>query len=383
MIRLAGITSYLCLVFLLTVSNIHSQILEPEEVYEKVNNSVVTIFAYDNENIKVGRGSGIIIDTGIVVTNFHVYQGSDRISVSHYGNEYEVDKIIGVDIDKDVIICKTSKHLLPIEIAAASDFRIGERIYAIGSPLGFENSITDGLISGFREIENNKLLQISAPISFGSSGGAVINSRGQLIGISSSGYIYSDINFAIPIDAIYNLSTNCSVEDTICSIKIEYFLECYQAYINIRYKEALIQLNNYILVDLGITLHKELENVLKIISLGLLFELEYTDTDLINIKTLFRKDKNFVSALDYVSLMKKAISIEVYEVLNGLLAISNEEPLNPHYYYCLGQWYKRYGDRKTQLHHYYKKAFFLGRKDLGSLLYKEGVISQIQWEQFR
>ena len=129
MIRLAGITSHLCLVLLLTVSNIHSQILEPEEVYDKVSNSVVTIFAYDNQDIKIGQGSGIIIDTGTVVTNFHVYQGSDRISVSYHGNEFEVDKIIGVDIDKDVIICKTSDRLLPIEVAATNDFRIGERIW--------------------------------------------------------------------------------------------------------------------------------------------------------------------------------------------------------------------------------------------------------------
>lgn len=361
-------------------NTIQPQVLEPEEIFERVNNSVVAIVAYDMDDIKMSQGSGIIIDTGLVVTNFHVYQGSERLKVFHYGKEYEVTRIIGVDIERDVIICQTDSGLLPIEITQANEFRIGERVYAIGSPLGYENSITEGLISGLREIENNSLLQISTPISFGSSGGAVVNSRGKLVGISTSGHLVSDINFAIPIETIYNLSTNCSISDTICSKKISHFLKCYQAYVKLNYEEAFLQLNNYIAVDLGESMQPELENIFKIITLYLLFEVDYTTKQLTSIKHFFRNDENFVSALDNIDLLLEG---EELAALNNFLMNSKKEPNNPNYYYCLGRCYEKMGDKKTQLTHFYKKAFFLGRKDLGSILYKQGIISEQQWEQFK
>lgn len=367
-------------IIILYTKLLYPQILEPEEIFAKANESVVAIIAYDVEDIKMSQGSGVIIDTGFVVTNFHVYQGSDKMRVFHLGKDYEVIRIIGVDIERDIIVCQTDNTLLPLEIDASNEFRIGERIYAIGSPLGYENSITEGLISGLRKIDDNNLIQISAPISFGSSGGAVVNSRGKLIGISTSGHLYSDINFAIPIEAIYDLATNCSVNDTICSIKINYFLKCYQEYIKLNYKESFVQLNNYIAVDLGENIQPELENVFKIITLDLLFEVDYTITQLNSVKRLFRRDENFVTALGNIDLL---LNGEEFNALNNFLMISKKEPNDPNYYYCLGRCYEKMGDKKTQLSHFYKKAFFLGRKDLGFTLYKQGIITEQQWEQFR
>ena len=379
MLKIITVSEFI--IILVVFSNIiKSQILEPEEIFERVNNSVVAIVAYDMDDIKMSQGSGIIIDTGLVVTNFHVYQGSEKLRVFHFGKEYDVTRIIGVDIERDVIICQTDNNLLPIEIAQTNEFRIGERIYAIGSPLGYENSITEGLISGLREIDDNNLLQISTPISFGSSGGAVVNSRGKLVGISTSGYLYSDINFAIPIEAIYNLTTNCSISDTICSIKINYFLKCYQEYIKLYYKESFVQLNNYMAVDSAENIQAELENIFKIITLDLLFEVDYTKIQLTSLKKLFRRDENFVSALENIDLL---LNGEEFKALNNFLMISKKEPNNPNYYYCLGRCYEKMGDKKTQLNHFYKKAFFLGRKDLGFTLYKQGIITEQQWEQFR
>ena len=103
---------------------IQPQILEPEEIFERVNNSVVAIVAYDLDDIKMSQGSGIIIDTGLVVTNFHVYQGSEKLRIFHCGKEYDVTRIIGVDIERDVIICQTDNVLLPIEITQAMNLEL-------------------------------------------------------------------------------------------------------------------------------------------------------------------------------------------------------------------------------------------------------------------
>ncbi|MCW8805178.1 MAG: trypsin-like peptidase domain-containing protein [Ignavibacteriaceae bacterium] len=365
---------------LVTTTNMFSQVMEPEEIFEKVNNSIVTVFAYDDQDIKISQGSGVIIDTGLVVTNFHVYQGCNKIRIQHYGKEYNINRIIGVDIENDVIICLTDKELVPLEIELANETRIGERIYAIGSPLGYENSITEGLISGIRAIDDGNLLQISTPISFGSSGGAVINSRGKLIGISTAGYLYSDINFAIPINKIYSLASNCALEDTICSLKLHYFLKCYQAYFELNFNEAFVQLNNYINIDSGKILQSELEYSIKIIVLNLLFEVNYTTTQFNSIMSLFRNDANFVAALDNVNLLLNGNDAQA---LQNFLVLSKKNPNNPNLYYCLGRCYESMGDKKTQLEYFYKKAFFLGRKDLGYVLLKEGIITELQLKQFR
>ncbi len=359
---------------------IYAQILSPEQIYEQVKNSVVTIYAYDKDNFKISQGSGVVIDSNVVITNFHVYEGSERISVYHFGQEYEVERIIGVDIGKDIIICKVEdSELSPFNFVSTNISKIGERIYAIGSPLGYENSITDGLVSGYRRLGNNMLIQISAPISRGSSGGAVVNGKGELIGISSSGYIYQDINFAIPIQEIYELSTNCSLLDSICSNKVEHFLKCYQAYNKNQTKLTFNYLIKYIDEDSGKSLHKELKEPLTIITLDLLFEIDYSTRDLNKLKTLFSADTNLVKSLKIISQIKDG---QFIEALNQLIVISKSEPSNPHYDYLLGQCYASIGDKHSKLG-FYKWAFFKGRRDLGALLLFEGYITENQWNRFR
>ena len=152
------------------------------------------------------------------------------------------------------------------------------------------------------------------------------------------------------------------------------------SYVKLNYKEAFLQLNNYIATDSGENIQEELENIFKIITLELLFEVDYSVAQLTSLKKLFRRDENFVSALSDIDLL---LDGEDYLALNNFLIISKKEPNNPNYYYCLGRCYEKIGDKKTQFGYFYKKAFFLGRKDLGFILYKQGIISEQQWEQFR
>jgi hypothetical protein len=113
--------------------------------------------------------------------------------------EYKIDGYVGLDKSVDLILLKVStlnKPAIKLAVATAS---IGQKVYVIGSPQGLPATISDGIISGMRDFEGNKLLQMTASISPGSSGGPVLNSIGELIGISVSQLTEGqNLNFAIP-----------------------------------------------------------------------------------------------------------------------------------------------------------------------------------------
>lgn len=115
-------------------------------------------------------------------------------------------EIIGIDVIKDILILKIQDNRFrEIKIGNSSNMKIGQKVYTIGSPMGFENTISEGIISGLRNDikEHQNLIQISASISSGSSGGAVLNDKGELIGITTFTVTEGqNINFAIPIEEL-------------------------------------------------------------------------------------------------------------------------------------------------------------------------------------
>ncbi|MBK7311456.1 MAG: trypsin-like peptidase domain-containing protein [Sphingobacteriaceae bacterium] len=193
---------------------------DAEKVYEKVNDAVVRIFTYHNDHTSHGQGSGVIIkDKGWVITNYHVLGDAEIIHAEHKGQHIKLDSIIAMDADKDVLILQLNKEFLDkfaktiptIKLGDSKKLKVGQKIYAIGSPYGFENTMTEGIISGLRtSFDSTKnFIQISAPISSGSSGGAVVNSKCELIGISTmviSGGTAQNLNFALQIDEVIKTS---------------------------------------------------------------------------------------------------------------------------------------------------------------------------------
>jgi TolA-binding protein len=190
---------------LLSVKLLSQQELSADKVFEQVNNSVVVILAYDNIG-NVYQGSGVVIDEGFVVTNQHVCKDAGRIEVKHYENEFKNVIVQYSDEQKDIMILRVDGlNLKPISRGNSSGLRSGQRIYAIGSPEGYENSISEGIISGFRTTEGDvKLIQMTTPITEGSSGGAVVNSKGELIGLSVSGQHEGNLYFAVPVNDVYS-----------------------------------------------------------------------------------------------------------------------------------------------------------------------------------
>lgn len=176
-------------------------------IYPKVNKSIVTIYTFDSENKPVAQGSGVILSQkGWIVTNYHVYNGAAKIIVKQKNRIISYSEIVAADENKDILILKILKNSLPIiPIGNSNNLKIGQKIYAIGTPLGMENSMSEGIISGLRSTTENSrnYIQISAAISPGSSGGAVVNEKGELIGITTSTFTKGqNLNFAIPINDV-------------------------------------------------------------------------------------------------------------------------------------------------------------------------------------
>ena len=177
------------LLFYFPFSAVIAQELTAEQIYAKINDAVVTIYTFDANGKILSQGSGVVLnEKGWVVTNYHVYAGAEKLVVKHKEKIVKYSGIIGLDVEKDILILKIADlSFLPISLGNSDLLRVGQKIYAIGSPMGFENTITEGIISGLRSYEERtkNFIQVSAAISPGSSGGAVVNAKGELIAITT------------------------------------------------------------------------------------------------------------------------------------------------------------------------------------------------------
>src|SRR5262249_18443980 len=176
----------------------------PSEIAREQSKAVVIIEALDERGSITGQGSGFIVTPqGAVVTNLHVVQGAASLRVKLPGGDaYKTTDLVDVDEAKDIAIVKIKGFKLPVVTLGDSDkAENGEAIVAISSPEGLVNSISTGVISGVRRLDTHRVFQITAPISNGSSGGALFNSRAEVIGIIT--FLFKsgqNINFAVPIN---------------------------------------------------------------------------------------------------------------------------------------------------------------------------------------
>ena len=157
---------------------------------------------------KTATGSGVIISSdGYIVTNNHVVDGADELTVTLNDNTEHSARIIGADKTTDLALIKIDgKNLPAITIANSDDIKVGEWVLAVGNPLGLNNTVTAGIVSakarslGANGVES--FIQTDAAINAGNSGGALVNTRGELVGINAMLYsqtgVYSGYGFAIP-----------------------------------------------------------------------------------------------------------------------------------------------------------------------------------------
>lgn len=177
------------------------------EELARLASSIVMIAVYDRKGSPIATGSGIMIGrAGYILTNNHVTAGGCFFDVRIEDDEkvYRTNEIIKYNSVLDLAVIRIDRCLEPLPIYRGKKSLVrGQKVVAIGSPLGLFNSVSDGIISGFRKIDSVNMIQFTAPISHGSSGGAVLNMQGEVIGISTAGFDGGqNINLAVNYEDI-------------------------------------------------------------------------------------------------------------------------------------------------------------------------------------
>ena len=207
--------------------------LSPADLYEQNVNSTVGITISGETSSRYGygytyqaSGSGFIITSdGYILTNYHVISGSKTVTVATYDHNTYDAKVIGYDASNDIAVIKIdAENLKPVTLGDSDTLRVGESVYAIGNPLGeLTFSLTGGIISALsRNVQTEagtsmSLIQTDCAINSGNSGGALFNTRGEVIGITNAKYSSSgmsseaeidNIGFAIPINSVKRIVTS-------------------------------------------------------------------------------------------------------------------------------------------------------------------------------
>jgi len=197
-------------------------------VFRQASDSVVFItsivdprdFFFDASRIPEGTGSGFVWDRdGHIVTNFHVVEGAQRLSVTLADQSEWEAEVAGVAPDKDLAVLRIAapaERLRPLLAGRSQDLQVGQTVLAVGNPFGLDHTLTVGVVSALgRELRSpsgrtiRDIIQTDAAINPGNSGGPLLDSRGQLIGVNSAIYSPSGasagIGFAVPVDTVSRL----------------------------------------------------------------------------------------------------------------------------------------------------------------------------------
>jgi hypothetical protein len=168
--------------------------------------SVVLLTMQDARGQPISLGSGFFVEQGIVATNFHVIDqaAAGYAKVVGQSAKLNIKGIVGLDAIHDLVLLQLeSSASPPLSVAPKLSVNIGDAVYAIGNPRGLEGTFSQGIVSSVREIGSDRVLQITAPISPGSSGGPVLDQTGTVIGVSVASITNGqNLNFAIPADYI-------------------------------------------------------------------------------------------------------------------------------------------------------------------------------------
>ncbi|MEW6322863.1 MAG: trypsin-like peptidase domain-containing protein, partial [Acidobacteriota bacterium] len=177
------------------------------DLVKQVTPAVVYVATFDAAGQQDGLGSGFVVDaSGLIVTNLHVIAGSHAVTVKMSDGEvYDRVEVLDFDARRDLAVLRIRafKKLPTVPLADSDAVAVGEEAVAVGNPNGLEHTVSAGLISGSRQWEGYRLLQISVPISPGSSGGPLFDRAGRVIGVTTAqlrGEGLQNLNFAVPIN---------------------------------------------------------------------------------------------------------------------------------------------------------------------------------------
>ena len=181
--------------------------LSPTEFFAKVSPSVWLVHTFDKEGMPMGTGSAVVIAPHTLITNCHVLKNVHSFQLQNNDRRY-IGRLELWDTVRDVCQVKAALDAPAVELGDSNKVVVGQPVYALGAPKGFELTLSNGLVSALRRDDSRQLanIQTSAPISHGSSGGGLFDVDGRLIGITSSGVDDGqNLNFALPVSWVREL----------------------------------------------------------------------------------------------------------------------------------------------------------------------------------
>ena len=181
----------------------------PQQIAKKAFGATVLLVMEDANGQPISIGCGFFVRNGQIATNLHVVEGATRGYAKLVGQKtkYDIEGITAIDPQRDLVILKVSAFGAQVlSLGDSEAVQVGESVYAVGNPKGLEGTFSQSIISSIREVKTDKLLQITAPISPGSSGGSVLNRASDVIGVSVAPFRGGqNLNFAIPSNYLKGL----------------------------------------------------------------------------------------------------------------------------------------------------------------------------------
>jgi len=177
--------------------------LGSEELFSRLAPSIARINVRDQDGRNIAVGSGVVIDKSTVITNCHVALAGPRLFVTLHGRMHEARLNVS---DKSHDLCSLDLPIataIPVAIGSSDSVRTGQKVIALGAPHGLDLTISEGIVSSVRRLPVGNLIQTTAPVSPGSSGGGLFDARGTLVGVVTFQFIQGqNLNFAAPAEWI-------------------------------------------------------------------------------------------------------------------------------------------------------------------------------------
>jgi serine protease Do len=198
-----------CLLTLALTNADDEEVYSPEELFSRSRDAVVTLTHQDREGNHNGMGTGFVIsEDGLIATSLHVIGEARPIQVRfRSGESHEVEAIHAWDRKLDLAVLKiNASNLTPLPLGDSDSLREGQAVVAIGNPMGLEQSIVSGIVSGIREFEYSDMIQLAIPIEPGNSGGPLLDRKGKVHGLLNlKSTVTANLGFATPINMLQRL----------------------------------------------------------------------------------------------------------------------------------------------------------------------------------
>lgn len=196
----------------------HGNFSEDTDAIQKAGNSVVKIYMYDINGIEISTGSAFAaLDKDIIITNHHCIEGNVYSIEAERADHsfFSIESVVAYDEEKDIAILRAPEgKLAPLKTGSSMDIKRGEKTVAIGSPIGIHQMISTGVFSNYLDAKTHIRILSTASISHGSSGGALFNNHGKVVGITSGAYeTGNDLYYSIPIYYAQELYDNRDPKD--------------------------------------------------------------------------------------------------------------------------------------------------------------------------